>query len=238
MDYAKSMSGVAPFKMGFQINETLANGGIPVLEPPGNGAGVAISTTTSWAKAVGVTLDAGTYVAAQQTDGTSAEREVTVIINPDAIFRALMSGGATEGTALTLYPITSEASDGLTLTTSSIADWSSPQFDEGVAWFYDGVNAGQKRRVTSVSSSVATVTVPFDNGTVNGDNVLRAPYWFLGDAQTIQTTTNLYQANVAIAVATGGTAKIIDMELRDQADDGRSKSFVLFLFDDHALKTL
>ena len=74
MDYAYMLGGGAPLHMNFQINETLANAGIPVLAPGGNNAGVQISTVSSWANAVGVTLDTATYVTAQQTDGTSAER--------------------------------------------------------------------------------------------------------------------------------------------------------------------
>lgn len=238
MEYAYALSGSGvPKIMKYQINATLANGGIPVLAPGAGNAGMQISTTTSWANAVGVTLDAGTYVTGQQTDGTSAEREVSVIISPDAVFRVLMSGGAAENTALSLYPITTAASDGLTLTTSSIANWASPAFDESVAWFYDGANAGQKRKVTSVSSTVATVTVAYDNGTVVGDNVLRAPYWFLDDTgNNIQTTTNLYQADASIAVGTGGAARVIDMELNDISGEGRTTSSALFIFDDHALR--
>lgn len=236
MDFAYYMhGGVAPLKMGFQVNETLSNAGIVVLAPGSDTAGVQISTTTSWANAVGVTLDTATFVNAQQTDGTSAEREVDVIISPAAVFRALMSGGATEGTALTLYPVTTASSDGLTVITGS--DWTSTDFDEGVAWGYDGANVGQKRKITSVSSTTGTVTVAFDNGTEEGDNFLRAPYWFLDDtAKAIQTTTNLFQANAAIAVGTGGAARIIDMELNDIGGEGRTKSSVLFILDDHALR--
>jgi hypothetical protein len=224
--------GVAPLKMGFQVNETLADAGIPVLAPGAGNAGVQISTTTSMANAVGVTLDTATYVTAQQTDGTSAEREVDVIISPSAVFRVLMSGGAAEGTALTRYPVTTASATGLVVTTSSIANWASPQWDEGVVWFDDGANVGQKRKVTSVSGTAATVTVAFDQDTVVGDNALRAPWWFLDDgAKTLQTTTLLYQADASIAVGTGGAFKIIDMELNSVAD-----SFVLGIFDDHALR--
>jgi len=237
MEYAYMLGGGAPLAMKYQVNETLATAGIPVLAPGAGNAGVQISTTTSWANAVGVTLDTATYVTAQQTDGTSAEREVTVIISPQAVFRALMSGGATEGTALTQYPVTTASTTGLVVTTSSISNWASPQFDEGVVWFYDGANAGQKRKVASVSGSAATVTVAFDQDTVVGDNALRAPYWFLDDgAQNIQTTTLLTQADASIAVGTGGAAKIIDMELRDKSEEGDVNSFVLFIFDDHALR--
>lgn len=232
MEYAYMLGGGAPLAIKYQVNETLANGGIPVLAPGAGNAGVQISTTTSFANAVGVTLDTATYVTAQQTDGTSAEREVTVIISPQAVFRALMSGGAAEGTALTRYPVTTASATGLVVTTASIANWASPAFDESCVWFDDGPNVGQKRKVTSVSGTAATVTVAFDQDTVVGDNALRAPYWFMDDtAKTLQPTTNLYQADASIAVGTGGAAKIIDMELNSTDD-----SYVLFIFDDHALR--
>ncbi len=232
MDYAYMLGGGAPLMMKYQVNETLADGGIPVLAPGAENAGVQISTTISWANAVGMTLDAATYVTAQQTDGTSAEREVTVIISPDAVFRALMSGGSTEGTALTRYPVTTASATGLVVTTSSIANWASPEFDEGCVWFDDGANVGAKRKVTSTSGTAATVTVAFDQDTVVGDNALRAPWWFLDDTgNNIQTTDLLYQADASIVVGTGGAAKIIDMELNSVGD-----SSVLFIFDDHALR--
>lgn len=232
MDYAYSLNGGAPLAMKFQVNETLANAGIVVLEPAAGTAGVAISTTTSWANAVGVTLDTATYVTAQQTDGTSAEREVNVIISTDAVFRALMSGGATEGTALTLYDVTTASTTGLDIVTGDdFSNW-----DEGVIWAYDGANVGQKRRITVGDATDASVTVAFDQDTVVGDNFMVAPYWFLGDAQTVQPTTNLYQADTSIVVGTGGAAKVIDMELRDLSGEGRTKSQVLFILDDHALR--
>lgn len=218
----------------YQINETFSNAGIPVLSSTTGDAGVQISTTTSMANAVGVTLDAGTYVTAQQTDGTSAEREVRVIISPQAVFRALMSGGATEGTALTLYDVTTATTDGLDITTGD--DWTSPQFDEGVAWGYDGANAGQKRKITGTSTTAATLTVAFDNDHAVGDNFLRAPYWFLDDSTALQLTTNLYQADASIAVGTGGAIRCIDMELNDISMEGRTNSYLHFIFDDHALR--
>ena len=233
MDYAYSLSGRgAPLKMGFQIGETgFVDAGIVALEPDVNSGGVAMPTTTDLSNAVGVTIDAAdTFVTAQQTDGTSAEREVTIIIQPDAVYRILMSGGGTEGTALTQIPITTAASDGLTLTTSSITNWASPTFDEGTVWFDDGPNVGAKRRVISVSSTVATVEVAFDQGTVVGDNLLRAPWWFLGLDDLLQTTALFYQADASIAHTTGGAIKTIDMELNSVSD-----SFLLFILDDHAL---
>jgi len=233
MEFAYFLHGGAtPLRKSYQVNETLSQAGIPVLAPGEGNAGVQISTTTSFANAIGVTLGTATYVTAQQTDGTSAEREVEVIISPQAVFRAAMSGGATENTVLTKYPVTSASTTGLVVTTSSISNWASPDFDECVIWWADGTNVGQKRGVASVSGTAATVTVAFDQDTAIGDNALRAPYWYLSDvANNLQTTTNLYQADASIAVATGGAVRIIDMGLNLAGD-----SYVDFIFDDHALR--
>ena len=228
-----SLGGGEPLIQGFQVNETLSNAGIPVLAPGGGNAGVQISTITSWANAVGVTLDTATYVTAQQTDGTSAEREVDVILSPDAVFKALMSGGPTEGTALRLYDVTTASATGLDVITGD----NFTDMDDGVIWGYDGANAGQKRNLTIGDATDATVAVAFDHDIAVGNNFMAAPYWFLSDvAGQIQTTALLTQANASIAGGIGGAGTIIDMELRDLSDEGRTKSFVLFTFDDHALR--
>jgi len=232
MEYANSLTGNStPTIRKFQIAATVANQGVPLLIPAANGAGLATSTTTSAANMVGVTLDTATFVTAQQTDGTSAEREVSVIINPDAVWRIKLSGGAAENTALTLLAITTATTDGLDITTASA--WNSPTFDEGIAWAYDGANSGQFRKVTAVSATAGTVTVAFDNDHAVGDNFLRAPFWPT-QSTAIQLTTNLFQANASIAVGTGAQFKPVELLLRDSTDDGQNNSFVFAIAGDHA----
>lgn len=231
MEYAYSLTGNSvPIMKKYQVAATVSNTGVPLLIPAAGGAGLALSTTTSAANMVGCNLDTATYVTAQQTDGSSAEREVTVIVNPDAVWRIKMSGGATENTALTLLPVTTASSTGLVVTTNS--EWSSPTYDEGVTWGYDGANAGSFRKVTSVSSTAGTVTVAFDQDTAVGDNFLRAPYWPV-QGTTIQLTTNLYQANAAIAVGTGAAFKPVELDLRDISDSGQTNSYVYAVAGDH-----
>lgn len=214
-----------------QVAATVSNRGIPMLIPAANGAGLAQATTTGAADMVGINLDTVTYVTAQQTDGTSAERIVEVITNPDLVMAALLSGGATEDTALTQYDITTATTDGLDVTTGD--DWSSPEFDEGAVWGYDGANAGQVRKITSTSTTAATPTVAFDNNHQVGDNFLRAPYW-PGQSTTVQLSTNLYQADASIAVGTGAAFRCYALEARDKANEGTTNSYILMLSDDHA----
>lgn len=230
MELDHTMSGSGPYLLELQVDATVSNAGIPFLIDTASEAGLNLGTTTSAADFVGMGLDTVTYVSAQQTDGSSAERMVNVVCNPDAVWIALMSGGATEGTALTLYDVTTASSDGLTVTTGDA--WNSPTMDEGVVWGYDGANAGAARKLTSVSATAGTVTVPFDRDTVVGDNFLRAPYWPIAGT-TVQLTTNLYQANATIAVGTGAEYKTVRLILNHLGQNGRTNSYVLFTAIDH-----
>lgn len=227
MEFAYALCGNAQMKK-YQVNETMANAGVPVRIPTSSGTGVVLATTTAAADLVGVTSDTVTYVTAQQTDGTSAERLVSVNINPTAVWSCLMSGGATEGTALTLYDITTASTDGLTVTTGD--SWTN--FDEGVVWGYSGANPGQARKITSSSATAATVTVAFDYDTVVGDNFMRAPYW---PCQTtnVQLTTNLYQVDASIAVGTGAEFTVVGLILNHIGAEGRTKSYALIYSRDH-----
>lgn len=230
MELAYTMSGAAPLMKKFQVNATVARAGVPLVIPGAGNAGVVLATTTGAADMVGVNLDTATYVTAQQTDGSSAERKITLVVNPDAVWRMLMSGGATENTALALQTVTTAATDGLSVTTA--AEWSSPTFDEGFVWGYDGANAGQARKITSVSSTAGTVTVAFDQDTVVGDNFLRCPYSPI-QGTTIQLSTLLTQADASIAVGTGAQFKTVELLLRDINNEGRTNSYVLAVSGDH-----
>lgn len=231
MNFAYTLSGAAPVIKKYQIAADSLTAGVPKLIPAAGGAGVAVATTTSCTDFVGVTLDvAATYQTAQQSDNSDPARLVSLIINPDAVWEALMSGGATENTALALQTVTTASTTGLAVTTA--AEWSNPTYDEGHTWGYEGANAGKARKVTSVSSTAGTVTVAFPFDTAVGDTFLRCPYTPL-QSTTIQLSTLLTQADASIAVGTGAELKPIELVLRDISDNGRTNSFVRFLAIDH-----
>lgn len=234
MDYAYNLQGgVTPVAMKFQVNEDHATAGVITTAPGAGEGGVMKSATTSMTDALGLTLDTVTAVTAQQTDGTSTERKVTVIISPDAVYRSLISGGATEGTALVEYTATSAMSDGLTLTDTAVT-WTNPAWDEGSVFFTSGVNKGQHRKIiTTGGSNIATFKNAFDFDSAVGDKYVKLPWWFCdATSNNLQSTTNLYQANALIAVGTGGAVRVIDMELDENDTSGM---YVLFTLDDHAL---
>ena len=244
MELHSILSGGAPVMKRFQIGVTNANAslGIPYTVPAAGTAGVVIGTTTGATDLVGMSVDnvarngttpgSGTYNTAQQAGNADPASYVRLIINPDAVWRALMSGGATENTALALQTVTTAATDGLSVTTA--AEWSSPTYDEGHLWGYDGANAGIARKITSVSSTAGTITVALPNDTVVGDNFLRAPYTPM-QTVTVQLTTNLYQADASIAVGTGAPYRVIELILLDASQEGRTNSAVLFVSNSHAL---
>jgi hypothetical protein len=181
---------------------------------------------------LGCNLDTATYVTAQQSDGSDPQRLITVVCNPDAVWRMLMSGGATNNTALATQTETTGDATGLTVTTG--AEWSNPTYDEGVVWGYSGANAGAVRKITSVAATAGTVTVAFRNDIAINDVFLRAPYWPIQTA-TVQFTTTLDQANAIIAVGTGAGMRVVELQLNDVSNDGRGNSWVLAMPTDHIL---
>lgn len=241
MDYAYSLNGsTAPLVKKYQVAASLI-AGIVALTPGSSNAGVETSTTTSFANAVGVTLDAATYATAQVAGGTP-EALVSLCIDPAAVYEALWSGGATEGTALDLQTVTTASTDGLTITTA--AEWSSPTYDEGAVWGYAGANAGggappmgvQLRAITSVSTTAGTVKVAFRNDTVVGDTFIRVPAWPL-KAQTLTFTTALTQARADVAVATNtAEVRVIELVAHNIMRQGRTTSGVRFILNDQIFK--
>ena len=235
MEYAYDLAGgsTAVIKK-YQVAATNTTSlGKPYLVPVGNGTGLVTSTTTGAAKAVGVNVDlAGTYVTAQQTDNSDTERLTSIILSPFAVYKMLMSGGATEGTALQVFTATSGGSDGLTVVMDdSVA---SPEMDEGTLFGYSGTNIGVSRKITSTSTTTATMIVSLPRDAVAGDTFLIAPYNPL-QGITLQLTTLLTQADASIAVGTGAAFKTIELEFRDASAEGRSNSYVYAMLANHVM---
>lgn len=226
MKFAYDLSGAAPHIKKFQINATLSNPGIPVLKGGSNTKGIVACTTTAAVGVVGITMDTNTLVTAQQTDKSDTARTVTVIINPLGVYKAKLSGGATENTALAKVPVTTASTDGLSVTTNS--DWTSPETDEGMIFGYDGANAGVLRKVTSTSSTAATLLVALPVNTVIGDNFFRVPFCCSPagyETQYVQLTTNLYQVDQSAAVNTNNVNfRVVEAELFDAGRSGITTS--------------
>lgn len=232
MEFVGLMSGGAPVIKKHQVSASLSRVGIPLLAVAASEAGVNLPSTTDITDMLGCNLDLATYATAQVAGG-SPEALCSIILNPDAIWKILMSGGAASGTAEGTLTVTSASTDGLTITTGS--EWSSPTYDEGLAWCVSGANAGQKRKVTSVSSTAGTLTVAFAQDIAVGDVFSRAPLYPLS-VQTVTLTTELDEFRQDVAVASN-TAKFCCIEIDPNAWLGMAggRPFGLFLAVDHIL---
>ncbi len=230
MEYVRTLFGnTTPSVLPYQVGETMAVAGVPVVVGGAGNEGVALGdTTTGSVDLVGITEDTATLATAQ-SGTTDPSARVSVVIDPNAVYRARMLGGAAANTALTLLTVTTASTDGLTVTTAS--EWSSPTYDEGAVWCYSGANVSSARKITSVSSTAGTVTVAFTHDIAVGDRFLRAP--FVGspvgmEAQFVQLSTNLDAVDASVAVDTdNNNFRVVELLLGDNSNDGQNNSHVL-----------
>ena len=200
--------------------------GIVVLRPAANATGVSTSTTTSFADAMGLTLDPGHFqgsLIAYSTTQGDPEPVSSVIVNPDLVLRGRLVGSATSA-VMTNNAVTTAASNGLTATSTTGIDFTSPSCDEGTIWYTSGANANSSRKVTGEAATVITVVVPFAGNAV-GDIFLAMG---LGIGQPDMTlTTDLLDVRADIT-NTGADVEVIDHEL-----NGNSNSYSHMVVGDH-----
>lgn len=229
MQFAYDVSGGAPVIKKYKMAAAIAAGAV-VLAPAANATGLSTSTTTSFADAVGLAMDAilsaGAPVAYSTTQG-DIEHLQSVIINPGAVLRALMVGSAANA-LVGLNTVGTASSNGLTAVgTTGDQDPSSPSMDEGTVWYFgSSSNSLASRKITSVTTTLTTtVIVPFAANAI-GDTYLLSPY-SVGNVAGVTLSTNLLNVRVEIA-ATGAAAAVVDYEL-----NGRGNSYLHFTVRDH-----
>lgn len=230
MDFAYTLNGGAPTIKKFQVGATLATPGIPVLVGGAANDGLVAASTTAAADCVGITQDTATLISAQQSDNSDTAALVSVLISPDAVYKARLLGGATANTSLTKYPVTTASSDGLTITTGE--SWTATEFADGTTWGYDGANSGVARKITSTGATSGTLLVPMPFDTVVGDNFLRIPVT-PGEDQFVQLSTNLDDIDASVAVdVNNANFRVVELDLNDISEEGDANSFAfLVIFD-------
>ena len=232
MEVMGLLGGGAPVVKKYQITATLATAGVAMTSGGDADPGVIICGTTTCTDLLGVTLDTATY---STTQGDGA-REVSIVINPDAIYRAKMSFGATVNTAMTRFDITNAVSTGLTLTSGD--DFTSTvNYDIGMVWWFSGANVGDTpRHIDTTTSTGLTVEVPFKNATVVGDEFMVSGVSLFHDKALaqIQLTSDISQVDASIAPGTGAEFVAIDGEFNTAADEGATNSFYHLLSTDHS----
>lgn len=232
MQVVGHLHGGAPLLKRYQLGAESSTPGEPWLVSVTAEAGLNLASTTALNDMVGISKDVATYSTTQGTGLSSAEALATFDIRPDAIYKIRLSDGATAGTAMTIYTETVASAGGTAITGGN---FSGTTFVDGQIWGYSGANVGQHRKITSVSTTVATVLIPFDYATVVGDEYL-ATRMSLADENTVTLTSNLKEIDNSKATAEN-TAELrcIDVLLRDVSADGRNNSFGLFVSFDHFL---
>ena len=240
MEYMYNLSGSSPVIKRYKVASGAIVEGTAVLRAASDTNGLAVSTTTSLQDTLGVVVDrganttvatgSGSAIAYSTTQG-DAEAVFGVIVNPDAIWRIKMTGGATEDTAVPTRTVVTASSTGLIVEIVTSFDWTSPDLRLGIIWCTGGPNVGRSRRIASTgtdTSGSCSVIVPFPNDTVVGDTFLACGQ-FTGTA-TMTLSTLLTQMDATAAI-TGGAMACVDFEL-----NGASDSYVHGLLMDHAFK--
>jgi len=233
MNFAYTSGGSTPVKKTYKIGTpSFATVGIPAVVTAAQGAGLAHCTSAAITDGVGVTLDTGTY----STTQGDAEGLVSVIINPDAVYKLLMSGGGTAGTALGLTTNSAAETAGtvITITTGDPVP-NSPDMQDGTAACITGANVGQTRNHTTSAATTATVLVPFLNDIALNDTFLLVPYAPMNaTADNVTLTGNLAGANALQAVGGGAAMEIHGVEF-DFSGTPRTNSYVYASIQDHLL---
>ena len=229
--------------MRYPVRASITTAGIGIKALT-DGVGVDAVTTTAAEDVVGLGIDTSTYSTVQATlaadvptlslsyTGLDMGRMVTVSVRPDLIIRSLISGGATENTALQLLVNTSASAGGTVVTDADVSD---NDMTGGLVWCITGANVGHARQIASDTTTTITVTVPFPRAIAVGDTFLEVPYSGFGTggadidgASFLQFTTLLNQADASIAAGTGAEVQIFRLEL-----NGASDSRALYTFRQH-----
>jgi len=226
MEFAYDLSGGSTtFLKKYQVAASNTVLGVPYLQNANAGTGIVLATTTGAANSLGVNVDAaGTYVTAQQTDNSDTQRLTTVIVNPHAVYKALLAGSATSGAAMVLYTATSGGSDGLTIVMdTSVA---SPDMDETYFFCLSGTNVGRRRKCTSTSSTTATFIVAWPFDVVAGDTFVSCGFTPT-QTEALTLTTDLTGIRSDLA-PTGAAYNCVEALF-----DSRTSSYGLISFGDH-----
>jgi len=231
-----SLVGTKDYLADYLVSAAVVVSQILVREATASNAGEAAdpSGTTAAVDCLGCATDAATYTATPTqnpgafwppTSGT-LENLVRVEVNPFAIYRFPVSGGATAGTALSNGAsgagrnvlIISTAGSKTVLTAAGVTgNAGNADFSGGLVIGRTGQNVGQIRKMSShVDNTSNTVTVGFLNNTVVGDTFICVP--FGRSVQKLQFTSNFVEANGVIATGTGANFRVLNVIFDEQRD--------------------
>lgn len=226
MDFVKMLDGnTTPMILDFQIGDNLSNVGVPMVIGGAGEEGVVLATTVTASDFVGVTMDnPGSVVTAQQTDNSDPARYARLCVSPSAVYKARLSGGATEGTALTAYTVDTANTAGTSIETDNAF------VDETSLFCYSGANVGIGRKITAISGNHATVSVALPHDTVVGDVFITSPYCaspYGMENFFVQLTTALTELDCSVTSDTdNNNFRVLELLYADKSNDpDRTQSF-------------
>lgn len=234
--FAFDLAGGAPVLRRYAVSSDLTNAGVHLVDAGTGVHGLVLGTTTGAADVVGVTNDApGTATTADQQANAT---EATVIVNPLAVYRYRMSGGAAEGTQLGLWTNSAASTTGerMTITTGDTAP-NSPDLDDGTMACVAGANLGRVRLIEATGATTADAEPRFNNTIAAGDQfILVAPCYFPNSNAGAQFTTNIYEADVTADWSAGATVaacRVAGVEFDfSSVTNARRNSHVFIYFTD------
>ena len=213
MRYSYSLSGSSGLKRRFKISASSVVAGQPVVWIDG-GTGTVDDpgAVTDLTNAMGVTTEAGTASTTQGTGANSADVTVEVQFEPLAVFRSKVVPSPTVDTNYAIddgYLLTVDAATaGGTAVVDATTGGSSAEAPNGLVFSLDGANFGQNRViVTHTAGTQLLVTIPWDLGTVVGDNFVFSQYG--PGVIAVQMTTDFTQLDGSVAGALGGEAVVV-----------------------------
>tara|TARA_R110000803_G_scaffold210440_2_gene282264 strand:+ start:30347 stop:31045 length:699 start_codon:yes stop_codon:yes gene_type:complete len=217
MEYSYTLSGATPRLKNVILGVQSDVRGVPLIAGTAGLAGVIKATTTAAVDFIGVqnNVPAVSYGTAQKTDGSDNASIAEVIINPDAVYKAKLCGGATSGTDLSAIAATAATTTGLTVTFTTLAG----TFDEGSLYCVTGANKGKIRRIASITTNVATLTVAFPRDIAIGDTFVALPFAPDTALQYVQLTSDLTEVNATVAVDTdNANFRVLELKLNEVGD--------------------
>jgi len=231
MEPLKTLSAGAFVAMTFQIETSFATAGIhATLGTTGPAVGGLIpGTTTATTGTLGLTINAQTAV------NTAAL--VTLIVNPDLVLRAKLSGGATSDTSLAAFTENGTASTTLNMvSTASPSAPNSPDLDDGSIWAYSGSVAqdGLARNVSVAGATTFTILNAWPTAPVDGDEFIAICPPGPGGAVGFVTLTGTFDQIDGVDDAGAGW-QVLAGEYNGIGNDGLTNSFLHLMNDNHVL---
>jgi len=225
--YAGNISGNKTHVRKYQVDGGITiDGGEPVItgtDVADNG-GATTASTTAAAAMLGFATDTATSTDAQTGTTTDNVNSVSVVVSPDALWKAKLSNDASDDTALVVCSAAQAANAAGTTVTGCT--------DEATVWAYSGANVGAGyRRATDT----ATVVVAFPNDIAANDEFLETLVYLGYGTQMATLNTSLTQVAARTAVATTDYG-VFDLILNDEANEGTTNSYALLFAGDHAYK--